>query len=54
MFALNEDLARVHASDLRWEARRASTAGRLVRAQRLDRRASELAVRARRANARVV
>ena len=54
MFILNEDLARAHANDLRMEARRASIAGRLVRARRLDRRASELAVRARRANARVV
>ena len=54
MFVMNEDLARVHATDLRTEARRASRAGRMVRAQRMDRRASELAARARRANARVV
>jgi hypothetical protein len=54
MFAMNEDLARVHANDLRLEARRASQASRLVRARRLERRASGLAVRARRANARVI
>ncbi len=54
MFVMNEDLARAHANDLRMEARRASKAGRLVRARRLERRASELAVRARRANARVI
>lgn len=54
MFVMNEDLARAHANDLRMEARRVSKAGRLVRARRLDRRASELAVRARRANARVI
>ena len=54
MFLLNEDLARAHADDLRMEARHASAAGRLARARRLNRRASELAVRARRANARVV
>ena len=28
MFVMNEDLARVHANDLRLEARRASQAGR--------------------------
>ena len=54
MFVMNEDLARVHANDLRSEARRAARAGRMVRARRMDRRASELAARARRANARVV
>ena len=54
MFHMNEDLARAHANDLRMEARRASSASRLVRARRLDRRASQLAVRARRANARVL
>lgn len=53
MFIVNEDFARAHANDLRLEARRASQATRLVRARRLERRASELAVRARRANARV-
>jgi len=54
MFLMNENLARVHANDLRMEARRASVAGRMARARRLERRASELAVRARRANARVI
>ena len=54
MFGMNEHLARAHADDLRMEARRASRAGRMARARRLERRASELAVRARRANARVV
>jgi len=53
MFVLNEDLARAHGNDLRSAARRAALAGRMARAQRLERRASALAARACRANARI-
>lgn len=54
MFLMNENLARAHIQDLQHEARSASQASRIVRARRLQRRADEIALRARRANARIV
>jgi len=53
MFLMNENLARAHMDTLYAEARQASVASRLARAQRLERRAENVAMRARRANARV-
>lgn len=51
---INEELARAHMGERRAEARRGARAARLSRARRLQRRADDVALRARRATARAL
>lgn len=54
MYLIHEELARAHMSERRAQARRGARAARMSRAQRLQRRAEDVALRARRATARAL
>lgn len=54
MYLINEELARAHMGERRAQARRGARAARLSRTQRLQRRAEDVALRARRAAARAL